>query len=227
MDAPAQAHVDKLISEVAWRDFYFQILHHFPGVWTRTSAPPRAACPGGGRTSTGSCSPAGARAGRASPSWTPGGSSSSREFLLRSEQTVSRRQGGYFRGERPVILAGRRRRGGHVLPGRRRSSPGQPAINTIRHRGTGRLPQNACAMHGPSMPSRPPARLSCTLELLLTTEFGGIAPLCVSLFFIRLSVCNDLRKWLNLAINRATCAGGQKGPASCRSLVTDLPKRVT
>ena len=32
VEAPAQAHLDKLIGEIAWRDFYFQILHHFPGV---------------------------------------------------------------------------------------------------------------------------------------------------------------------------------------------------
>ena len=32
VEAPAQAHLDKLVGEIAWRDFYFQILHHFPGV---------------------------------------------------------------------------------------------------------------------------------------------------------------------------------------------------
>ena len=32
VEAPAQAHLDKLIGEIAWRDFYFQILYHFPGV---------------------------------------------------------------------------------------------------------------------------------------------------------------------------------------------------
>ena len=32
LDAPGREHVDKFVGEIAWRDFYFQVLHHFPGV---------------------------------------------------------------------------------------------------------------------------------------------------------------------------------------------------
>ncbi len=32
LDGRGREHVEKFIGEIAWRDFYFQILHHFPGV---------------------------------------------------------------------------------------------------------------------------------------------------------------------------------------------------
>ena len=32
LDGPEREHPEKYIGEIAWRDFYFQILHHFPGV---------------------------------------------------------------------------------------------------------------------------------------------------------------------------------------------------
>ena len=32
VEAAEQAHLDKLIGEIAWRDFYFQILYHFPEI---------------------------------------------------------------------------------------------------------------------------------------------------------------------------------------------------
>ena len=32
LDARGRENVEKFIGEIAWRDFYFQVLHHFPGV---------------------------------------------------------------------------------------------------------------------------------------------------------------------------------------------------